>query len=336
MFSNQALHGRGGAHQPEPYAIAARSFGALGQLERARKSIDALAQRGFKSEAVRERMLLEARASGPARALDVAKQSRVDLTDPSELETLSEWVELAVEAKQAGTAIAQVDRALERTPTSSRLFELRGVALAALARDGDARAAYTRALELDAKSAHASAGLAALRAKAGDTAGAIEQFDRAYQLDPSESGFGYAAAQLVLQSGDRNGAATRLRMIVRHHPDAAGARNDLAWLLAERGEELDFALALAEEAQRRDNSPTVFDTLGWVHYQRGEYADAVTALEAALARNDSPSIRYRLARALQQAGNPERAREMLRSAIAAGSFPEAEDARRQLSQLTGG
>jgi uncharacterized protein HemY len=115
-----------------------------------------------------------------------------------------------------------------------------------------------------------------------------------------------------------------------------GARNDLAWLLAQRGQELDFALELAVEAQRRDGSPTVFDTLGWVHYQRGEYADAVTALEAALARQgSSPSIRYRLGRALQQAGNPERAREMLQAAVAAGDFPEAEDARRQLAQLTG-
>ena len=80
----------------------------------------------------------------------------------------------------------------------------------------------------------------------------------------------------------------------------------------------------------------MFDTLGWVHYQRGEYADAVTALEAALARqSSSPSIRYRLGRALQQAGNPERAREMLQAAVAAGNFPEAEDARRHLAQLTG-
>src|SRR5262249_50100560 len=102
-------------------------------------------------------------------------------------------------------------------------------------------------------------------------------------------------------------------------------------------QELDYALELAVEAQRRDNSPTVFDTLGWVHYQRGEYGDAVTALEAALAREgDSPSIRYRLGRALQQAGNPQRAREMLAAAVAAGNFPEAEDARRELAQLTGG
>jgi tetratricopeptide (TPR) repeat protein len=337
MFANQSLHGRGGAQQPEPYAIAARSFIALGQLERARRSLDTLEQRGFKSDALRERIAMEARVSGAARALALANQSRSDLTDPSEIDLLQQVVALSIDAHKESAALAQVDRAIARTPKSARPYELRGFVLSALARDADARAAFERALELDPKSGRAEAGIGSLLAKAGDEKGAIERFDRAYQLDPKDGDAAYAAAQLVLASRNREQGMKRLREIVRHHPGASGARNDLAWLLAERGEELDFALALAQEAQRRDSSPNVFDTLGWVHYQRGEYTDAVTALEAALSRqSDSPSIRYRLGRALQQAGNPERAKEMLRSAIAAGSFPEAEDARRQLAQLTGG
>jgi tetratricopeptide (TPR) repeat protein len=335
-FAQQALSARGGVQQPEPYAIAARAWTELGQLERARKSIETLEQRGFANAALRERIDLEARVSGPASALAIAEKSRNDLADPHSIELLQHVVDVSIRAKRADAALAHVDRAIERAPKSSRLFELRGHVLAALARDGDSRKAFERALELDATSARAIAGIATLRAKAGDSKGSIEQFDRAYQLDPSQGDYAYAAAQLVLESGDADAAAVRLREIVRRHPGAAGARNDLAWLLASRGEELDLALRLAVDAQRRESSPSVLDTLGWVHYQRGEYADAVTALEAAVARApDSPSIRYRLARALQQAGNPARAREMLQSAIAAGSFPEAEDARRQLAQLGG-
>ncbi len=336
-FAQQALSGRGGVQQAEPYVIAARALTELGQLERARKSIETLEQRGFVTAAARERMILEARVSGPAHALELAQKSRLDLADPGQIELLQHAVELSIQAKRASAALGQIDRARARAPKSPRLFELRGLALAALARDGDARAAFERALELDASSARANAGLAALGAKAGDEKGAIQLFDRAYQLDPNQGDAAYAAAQLVLQSGDTDAAAVRLRKIVRHHPGAVGARNDLAWLLAGRGEELDLALELAKEAQARDGSPSVYDTLGWVHYQRREYADAVAALEAALAREpSSPSIRYRLGRALQQAGNPARAREMLQSAIAAGSFPEAEDARRQLSLLADG
>jgi tetratricopeptide (TPR) repeat protein len=335
-FANQSLHGRGGAQQPDPYVISARAFTALGQLDQARKAIDELERRGFTTTALRERMTLEARTSGPARALEIVDKSRLDLADPNHIDVLEQVVDLSIEAKQPAAALARIDRALARTPSSARLFDYRGIALAALARDDEARAAFERALELDSESARAHAGLAALRMKAGDKKAAIELFDRAYQIEPHEADYGYAAAQLLLESGDEDAAAVRLREIVRRHPAAVGARNDLAWLLAKRGEELDLALELAEEAQRRDSSSTVFDTLGWVHYQRGEYADAVTALEAALARqSSSPSIRYRLGRALQQAGNPERAKEMLQAAVAAGNFPEAEDARRQLAQLTG-
>jgi Flp pilus assembly protein TadD len=83
-----------------------------------------------------------------------------------------------------------------------------------------------------------------------------------------------------------------------------------------------------------DPSPDVLDTLGWVHFRRGEMSAAVGALEQAVeARADSPSIRYRLGVALNRAGDPERAREMLEEAIAVGSFPEAADARRELAEL---
>jgi tetratricopeptide (TPR) repeat protein len=336
-FAQQSLSGRGGPQQPEPYQIAARAFIELGQLERARKSIETLEQRGFTALAQRERIALEARVSGPARAFELAGKIRLDPVKPGHVELLQQLVELGIQTGRAGAALAAVDRALERAPKNPRLFELRGLALAAQDRAGDARAAFERALELDDTSAVADAGLAALRAKAGDKKGAIELFDRAEEIDPRTGDYGYAAAQLVLESGDTDAAAKRLREIVRLHPSNVGARNDLAWLLAGRGEELDLALELAVEARRRDNSASVLDTLGWVRYQRGEYADAVTALESALALDPrSPSIRYRLGRALQQAGNPARAKEMLQAAIAAGSFPEAEDARRQLAQLTGG
>jgi tetratricopeptide (TPR) repeat protein len=337
VFANQALHGRGGAQQPEPYAIAARALGALDQPERARRSIEALERRGFAGEALRERMALEARVGGPARGLAAAESSPLDLTIAEHIDVLQQWVDLAIEAKRPEAAVARIDAALERSPGSAPLLAMRGEALAAAGRRDEARAAFERAIEIDAAGSRAHAGLGALRASDGDAAGAITLFDRAYQLDPREGGYSYAAAQLVLASGDTDAARARLRQIVNRHPGISGARNDLAWLLAERGEQLDFALQLAQEAQRRDGSPALLDTLGWVHYQRGEYADAVKALEAALAASpDSPSIRYRLARALQQAGQPDRAREMLEAAVASGSFPEAEAARRQLSQLPAG
>jgi Flp pilus assembly protein TadD len=137
----------------------------------------------------------------------------------------------------------------------------------------------------------------------------------------------------VLAAGDQDGAIARLRKIAKRHPGLVEARNDLAWLLAERGEELDLALELAEGASGPGASPEVLDTLGWVHFKRGEFAQAVLALERAVeAAPDAPSMRYRLALALERSGDPQRARTMLESALATGSFPEADDARRRLAE----
>ena len=51
------------------------------------------------------------------------------------------------------------------------------------------------------------------------------------------------------------------------------------------------------------------------------------------AEADSPSIRYRLATALDQAGDSQRAREMLQIALQSDAFPEVEAARRDLARL---
>ncbi len=78
----------------------------------------------------------------------------------------------------------------------------------------------------------------------------------------------------------------------------------------------------------------ILDTLGFVHLKRGESSAAVAALErAVVGQTPSPSIRYRLGTALSQSGDKDRAREMLTSALAAGAFPEADAARRELAQL---
>ena len=138
----------------------------------------------------------------------------------------------------------------------------------------------------------------------------------------------------MLDTGDRENAEARLRNIVKLFAGHAGSRNDLAWMLATSGEKLDLALSLAEEASRMSSEPEFLDTLGFVHLQRGESLEAVEVLERAVAVSGaSPSIHYRLGTALSQSGNTERARKMLNQALEAGTFPEAEDARRQLAQL---
>jgi Flp pilus assembly protein TadD len=282
-------------------------------------------------------MILENRFAGPRRAIAIAEESGLDLADPEHLPILQHLVEIEIDAGEAASALARVDAAIARTPDDPTLLTLRGAALAAAGRSDDAHQAFEHTLALDPTNAGARAGIAGLDAARGDEKKAIEGFDRAYALQPDEGRYAYLAAQLVLASGDADQAVTRLRRIVELHPGLTGPRNDLAWLLAERGEDLDLALELAASAQRGQSSAEMLDTLGWVYYRRGEYAEAVDALGRAVSRApDVPSLRYRLALALQQAGEEKRAREMFESALAAGTFPEADDARRHLAQLAGG
>ena len=66
---------------------------------------------------------------------------------------------------------------------------------------------------------------------------------------------------------------------------------------------------------------------------RGRLAPFPGAWRHSEARGDSPSMRYRLGIALSRNGDANRAREELRTAVDTGTFPEADEARRELAQL---
>ena len=85
------------------------------------------------------------------------------------------------------------------------------------------------------------------------------------------------------------------------------------------------------------NRPELLDTSGWVCLKRGEVQDAVSVLERAIERApDSQVIRYHLAMAQLKAGQRDKARSNLQTALGKSSgFEGAEEARVALGQLTG-
>jgi tetratricopeptide (TPR) repeat protein len=326
---------RRGARLDDILVVGARAYTELGDFEQARTTVETLARvMGQEKAALLELARIERRATGAERAAAVIAESELDLLDAANADALDLWVGYTTAAGKPADALAKVDAALARDAKSAELHRIRGDLLAGMGRDADARAAYTRASELDPDLASAVAGLAVLAAKQEDTEAAVERFDAAARLAPNVSSYAYSAAQLTLAEGRSEDAEARLREIVKRDPGHAGARNDLAWILAEQKRDLDYALLLAEAASRIDPSADMLDTLGFVRLQRGESAAAVAALEQAVqARSASPSIRYRLGVALSQAGDKQRAREMLQAAIQAGSFPESADAQRELARL---
>ncbi|MGH0031859.1 MAG: tetratricopeptide repeat protein [Myxococcota bacterium] len=297
-FTLRAAAGPAGS-RPDPYVLGARGFLGQGKPERARASLTRARSLGFVPLAVSEQAILERQVHGSEEAaLAFIDDQDLDLADPENLPVLQQKVESLTALGRTTQANQAIDAALAVSPDSNELYELRGLAAGRAGDAAAAVAAFEKAIELDAESAAAHAGLATVTANAGDLARGVELFDRAYALDPTNGVPAYSAAQITLVTGDRSGAIERLRQVVKHHPEVVGARNDLAFLLAEDGDELDLALSLAQGASERDPSPEVLDTLGWVRLQRGEAEEAVEAFElAAAGRPDSDEIRSHLEQA---------------------------------------
>jgi len=335
-YSTAALLRSRNEGEPDDYILATRALTKLGQYDKARAAATMLGQiPGQNPSSVAELAQVAYAEEGPQSAVDAIAESGLDLSDMSNAQALRVLIDNLLELDRSQEALAAVDASLAHNPDDAELHAIRGTVLTRLRRSDEAAQEFEAARKLDPEEARALAGLATLAGNARDFGKAIELFDLATKAGGDGSGaYAYSAAQLTLQLGDKADAMKRLGEIVRKHPGHAGSRNDLAWLLAESGGDLDAALALAEDAHHLDPSPDILDTLGWVHIKRGEGAAAASALERAHKQQpESASVRYHLGTALAMAGDAERAREMLESALDTEGFDEADAARRELAKL---
>jgi len=211
---------------------------------------------------------------------------------------------------------------------------LRGDLLFQLGEDDAARAVFEAALQIDAESGPALAGLGQLEQRAGNLEAALTLFEKARAAHVGNPHFAYLAASAQLALGRREEGESGLRALLRRSPEHFPACNDLAWLLAEQGEDLDLALTLATRAARFNPEAEVLDTLGWVRLKSGQIEPAVVAFRMALAKEpDHATARYHLGLALVKQGDPEAAEKAFRAALEAGPFSESEAARQELERL---
>jgi Flp pilus assembly protein TadD len=115
--------------------------------------------------------------------------------------------------------------------------------------------------------------------------------------------------------------------VVAGSPDNAQALNELAYLLSDYEKRPDDALKYAEKAaELAPTNPDYLDTLGWTLYQKGLYDTAIEHLKrAAASPKPNPVWQYHLAMAYAKAGQSEKARVALDSALKLDSkVPEAQ------------
>lgn len=242
---------------------------------------------------------------------------------------------------QWGIALLAADKPLEAAKVFQRAVELKTkpeiragfyyywiTALGAADRFDEALATARKAAEWKKDSARLAGrvGWALFLMKRYDEAGKqyralLDRFDR--QHDSQEVRLALREARLLLSNianlQNRPAEAEEwLEQVLDEFPDDPAAANDLGYLWAERGAHLERALRLVQLAIADEPENQAYrDSLGWVYYQRGQYSEAVAELEKAAAGKKPDGVIFdHLGDALLKAGQPDKARESWRKAVA--------------------
>jgi tetratricopeptide (TPR) repeat protein len=195
-----------------------------------------------------------------------------------------------------------------------------------------ARAALERARALEPERASALAKLASLAAERGERNAAIALYDRAIRANPDASDYAWQAIQLFVSVGDVAEVGRRLDALLIRDPFHASAAGLRARQLIESDPER--AHTLARSAVRLRGDPDALETLGRIYLVTGAAEQAAKALGRSVElQPDRASNRYWLGMALSATGDTVGARRELNAALAAGDFPERNDAQAELARL---
>jgi tetratricopeptide (TPR) repeat protein len=252
--------------------------------------------------------------------------------NPPDLRGLLGLAEVAMAAGRPAEARVMLEKELSSGRDSR---EIRLALANVFVRSGDYQAAaraYQRLLDEEPESAdlHLKIGDAHLRSKS--YAQALTHLSKARELSPRGTAPLLKIASLYELTGRRNQLRPTYEAVLKIEPDNAIALNNLAYLLADGGLELDRALTYAQRAKRQmPNNPDVDDTLGWVYIKKNLSDDAIRIFENLLEQKPNHvTWRYRLATALAQKGDKQRAKKEIGTAMA--NNPTAAE-RRQMREL---
>jgi Flp pilus assembly protein TadD len=179
--------------------------------------------------------------------------------------------------------------------------------------------------------------LAVAKYAAKDTAGATAAYEAGIKAAPAEPQLPTELAMLHVGRGHVDDAIAVYESWHQGNPRVQSVTNNLAMLLVSYKKDrasLDRARDLTA-AFASSNDSALLDTNGWVHFKRAEYADALPVLQKALQRApNSKEIYYHLGMAELQAGQTDRARKDLETALSGSEqFSGSDEARTALAAL---
>ena len=236
-------------------------------------------------------------------------------------------------------------------------------------RHHDAHAAYDNAAAIAAGHPYPVARKAALLISDGEVDQARELLTPIAEKHPDDVDVNVLLAQAFVMSAEINAAVSGLRRLLDRFPEDTTAQNALATVYLQDGR-FDDCLRLYESVLQRDptnylaannaayllaerlnrpadaeklispavkhhpRSASLLDTYGWVLHKAGKPEEARAALETSVTLDPVPLTMYHLAVVCRQAGQRDRARDLLRRALAASQkFEHAADAQTLLKSL---
>jgi tetratricopeptide (TPR) repeat protein len=225
-------------------------------------------------------------ATGQATSVEGFARARLEIEaasarDPQNPAPPLQLAGLESESGQPAEALRAIDRVLELEPKSPELLVLRGRALLALQREGEALAAVTEALRIDPNDLPAYTALVEVLQKGGEFATGRRILKAALARNPDSSYLRLTYSDLLFFHGDRDEAVGDCKLVLAADPENADALRRLVSLYTAAGNQ-EEAIALMKAA--RHTQPLNYENniaLARIYNDRGDDADVADCLEAA-------------------------------------------------------
>jgi len=254
-------------------------------------------------------------------------------TQPGNADLLRSYLDITVRSDGLDAAVAAAGR-LAADPTNQPAGRLlKGDLYASAGRFQDAINAYGDEMRTNPTS-DLVLHMAAARGGAGQPEQAAQGLREWLATQPGDADVAEALASLDISAHRFNDAQAHLQIVLNKRPSDAAALNNLAWVYQQQNDPQ--AEKVAQKAYLLSPTAQVADTLGWIMTTNGSAANALPLLrQAAVQLEDVPTVRYHLAVALKDTGQPDAALALLRPIVQGPvSFDEKQDAARLLDELS--
>jgi tetratricopeptide (TPR) repeat protein len=270
------------------------------------------------------------KSGDPASARKAIEEAlKIDSSDLRALQTLQQTY---IAQKNGPLALEKVKEYAARQPNSAPVQEFLGMLLMANGDHQQARTAFETAKKADPKSLKAQLSLVQTDVLDSRWDDAQRGLEAILSADPANLTARLWLGNIEVTKGDNKAALEQFRQVVTSDPNNPEALNNFAYLLAEYGNQPNEALKYAQKAKELAPEAAEYsDTLGWILYRKGLYKLAVAELEFATSKNGNAVSKYHLAMAYGKAGDLNRGRAVLQTALKANPrLPEAGMAREVL------